>query len=84
MFLEIESHETGFEVLAEEGTPLLDGPFDARFCHGDLDVEGIGNRRKKVNELADYRRSVSFLSAPGGMMFQKNRSFLYQSLRSLP
>jgi hypothetical protein len=53
VFLEIESHETGLEVLAEEGTSLLDGPFDARFCHGDLDVEGIRNRRKEVNELAD-------------------------------
>lgn len=53
VFLEVESDETGFKVLAEERTSLGDGPFDARSGNGDLDVEGVRDGRKEVNQLAD-------------------------------
>lgn len=53
VFLEVEPDETCFEVLAEEGASLGDSPFDARSGDGDLDVEGVGDDRKKVNQLTD-------------------------------
>lgn len=51
MFLEIEPDETSFEVLAEKRTSLGDSPFNARSGDGDLDVEGVRDSRKKINQL---------------------------------
>lgn len=53
VFLEVESDETGFKVLAEERTSLGDGPFNARSGNGNLDVEGVRDARKKINQLTD-------------------------------
>lgn len=53
VFLKIESDKTGFKILAEEGTSLGDGPFDARSGNGNLYVKGIGDSRKEVNKLTD-------------------------------
>lgn len=53
VFLEVEPDETCFEVLAKEGASLGDSPFDARSGDSDLDVEGVGDGRKKVNQLTN-------------------------------
>lgn len=51
MFLEVEPDETSFEVLAEKRASLRDSPFNARSGDGDLDVEGVRDGRKKINQL---------------------------------
>ena len=52
-FAHEEGDESRFEVLAQEGAPLADGPGDAGACGGDLDVGCVGDWGEEVEELAD-------------------------------